>query len=63
MKPRRIAVSKPNDWLERDHLCTDTHEGHQALDSDEELDAALSRELIELSGTDQHLAMDRIGRK
>jgi hypothetical protein len=63
MKPRRIGVSKPNDWLERDHQCSDTHEGHQALDSDEALDAALRRELIELSGTDQHLAMDRIGRK
>ena len=36
-----------------------TLKGCQALDSDEELEAELHRELIELSGTDQHLAKSK----
>jgi hypothetical protein len=60
---RHTNLRENDDWLERDNRRTDTHEGCEALDSDEELDAALRRELLELSGIDQHLGTGRSGRQ
>jgi hypothetical protein len=56
MKRSPIGAGKCNDRLEPDNHFSDTLKGCQALDSDEELEAALRRLLIELSGTDEHSA-------
>jgi len=45
-----------------DELFVDHRERHQELDSDEELEAALRRELIELSSSSQPLGPEAVER-
>ena len=59
MKRSLTGAGNRNDRLESDNQPSYTLKGCQALDSDEELEAELHRELIELSGTDQHLAKSK----
>jgi hypothetical protein len=63
MNPMSVENSHRSD--ERDEVFADALERHQELDSDEELEAALHQELIEISGCSQPLGpeLEKAGEK
>jgi hypothetical protein len=60
-----MSAKSPHRRDDRDEPFVDALERHQELDSDEELEAALHQELIEISGCSQPLGpeLDKVGEK